>query len=54
MKKLNPLQKCIISNEILSKINKEEITAGTTLTITLKSKQNGDLSSMKIKEGAAS
>ena len=54
MKKLDPLQKCIISNEILSKINKEEITAGATVTITLKIKRNGDLSSLEIKEGTTS
>jgi len=54
MKKLDPLQKCIISNEILSKINKEEITAGATVTITLKTKRNGDLSSLEIKEDAKS
>lgn len=54
MKKLDPLQKCIIANEILSKINKSEITAGATVTITLKIKRNGNLSSLEIKEGAAS
>ena len=54
MKKLDPLQKCIIANEILSKINKAEITAGATVTITLKIKRNGDLSALEIKEDAKS
>ena len=54
MKKLDPLQKCIIANEILSKINKAEITAGATVTITLKIKRNGDMQSLEIKDGSAS
>ena len=51
MKNLDALQKCIIGNQILSIINKEDLVAGERVTITIDTKKNGEIKSISVKKG---
>ena len=51
MKKLDALQKCIVGNQILSIINKEELIAGERVTITIDTRKSGEIKNISIKKG---
>lgn len=51
MKKLDALQKCIIGNQVLSIVNKEDLVAGERVTITIDTKKNGEIKSISVKKG---
>lgn len=51
MKKLDALQKCIIGNQVLSIVNKEELIAGERVTITIDTKKSGEIKNISIKKG---
>lgn len=50
-KLLNPLNKCIITNKILSIVNNEDIVAGERITIVIDTKKNGDIKNLTVKKG---
>ena len=47
-KLLDPLQKCIIANKILSDFNQSDIIPGEKITIVIETKKNGDMKSLVI------
>ena len=51
MKKVDPLQKCIIINAVHRLINSADIKAGEKMTIVIETKRNGELKSLTVKEG---
>ena len=51
MKKVDPLQKCVIINTIHRLINSDELMAGEKMTIVIETTRNGDLKSLTVKEG---
>ena len=51
MKKVDPLQKCIIINSIHRLINSADMKAGDKMTIVIETKRNGELKSLTVKEG---
>lgn len=54
MKKVDALQKCVISNKVLQFLNSDELEAGETVTIVITTKKNGELKSMVVKKGEES
>ena len=51
MKKVDPLQKCVIVNKIQQLINKDDFRAGEKMTIVIETKRTGELKSLKVKKG---
>ena len=51
MKKVDPLQKCVIINAVHRLINNTELMAGDKMTIVIETKRNGELKSLTVKEG---
>ena len=51
MAKLNQMQKCVVTNRILSMLNNDTMQGGETITIVIETKKNGDLKNIEIKKG---
>ena len=51
MKKVDPLQKCVIINAVHRLINSADMKAGEKMTIVIETKKNGELKSLTVKEG---
>ena len=51
MKKVDPLQKCVIVNKIQQLINKDEFRAGEKVTIVIETKRTGELKSLTVTKG---
>lgn len=51
MKKVDPLQKCVIINAIHRIINSDELIAGEKMTIVIETKKNGELKSLAVTKG---
>ena len=51
MKKVNPLQKCVIVNKIQQIINKDDFRAGEKMTIVIETKKTGELKSITVTKG---
>ena len=51
MKKVNPLQKCVIVNKIQQIINKDDFRAGEKMTIVIETKKTGELKSLTVTKG---
>ena len=51
MKKVNPLQKCVIVNKIQQLINKDDFRAGEKVTIVIETKKTGELKSIALTKG---
>ena len=51
MKKIDPLQKCIIINAVHRLINSADMKVGEKMTIVIETKRNGELKSLTVKEG---
>lgn len=51
MKNIDTMTKCKIGNKILSMLNKEDIIAGSKITITVTTLKNGAIKEIEIKEG---
>lgn len=51
MKKVDPLQKCVIINAVHRLINSTDMKAGEKITIVIETKRNGELKSLTVKEG---
>ena len=51
MKKVDPLQKCIIINAVHRLINSADIKAGEKMFVVIETKRNGELKSLTVKEG---
>ena len=51
MKKVNPLQKCVIVNKIQQLINKDDFRAGEKVTIVIETKKTGELKSLALTKG---
>ena len=51
MKKVEPLQKCVIINAIHRLINSADMKAGDKMSIVIETKRNGELKSLTVKEG---
>ena len=51
MKKVNPLQKCVIVNKIQQLINKDDFRAGEKMTIVIETKKTGELKSLTVAKG---
>ena len=51
MKKVNPLQKCVIVNKIQQLINKDDFRAGEKVTIVIETKRTGELKSLTVTKG---
>lgn len=50
---LDPLQKCIIANQINQEFNSAPIISGEKITIVIETKKNGDLKNLTITKGEA-
>lgn len=51
MKKVDPLQKCVIVNKIQQLINKDDFRAGEKVTIVIETKRTGELKSLTVTKG---
>ena len=51
MKKVDPLQKCVIVNKIQQLINKDDFRAGEKVTIVIETKRTGELKSLTVRKG---
>ena len=51
MKKVDPLQKCIIINAVHRLINSADIKGGDKMTIVIETKKNGELKSLTVTKG---
>ena len=51
MKKVDPLQKCVIVNKIQQLINKDDFRAGEKVTIAIETKRTGELKSLTVTKG---
>ena len=51
MKKVEPLQKCVIINAVHRIINNTELMAGDKMTIVIETKKNGELKSLIVTKG---
>ena len=51
MKKVDPLQKCVIVNKIQQLINKDDFRAGEKITIAIETKRTGELKSLTVTKG---
>lgn len=51
MKKVDPLQKCVIVNKIQQLINKDDFRAGEKMTIVVETKRTGELKSLTVTKG---
>ena len=51
MKKVDPLQKCVIVNKIQQLINKDDLRAGEKVTIVIETKRTGELKSLTVTKG---
>lgn len=51
MKKVDPLQKCVIINAVHRLINSADMKAGEKIIIAIETKRNGELKSLTVKEG---
>lgn len=51
MRKVDPLQKCVITNKVLEAINKDDLRAGEKVTITIETKKTGELKSLVYEKG---
>ena len=51
MKKVDPLQKCVIINAIQRLINSDDMKAGEKMIIAIETKKNGELKSLTVTEG---
>lgn len=51
MKKVDPLQKCVIVNKIQQLINKDDFRAGEKMTIVIETKRTGELKSLTVTKG---
>jgi len=51
MRKVDPLQKCVITNKVLEAINKDDLRAGEKVVITIETKKTGELKSLVYEKG---
>lgn len=51
MKKVDPLQKCVIVNKIQQLINNDDFRAGEKMTIVIETKRTGELKSLTVTKG---
>ena len=51
MKKVDPLQKCVIINAVHRLINSADMIAGEKMTIVIETKKNGELKSLTVTKG---
>ena len=51
MKKVDPLQKCVIINTVHRLINSADMKAGEKMTIVIETKRNGELKSLTVTKG---
>ena len=51
MKKVDPLQKCVIVNKIQQLITKDDFRAGEKVTIVIETKRTGELKSLTVTKG---
>ena len=51
MKKVDPLQKCVIINAIHRLINSDDLMAGDKMTIVIETKRNGELKTLTVTKG---
>ena len=51
MKKVDPLQKCVIINAVHRLINNTDMMAGEKMIIVIETKRNGEIKSINVTKG---
>lgn len=51
MKKVDPLQKCVIINAVHRLINNTDMVAGDKMNIVIETKRNGEIKSINVTKG---
>ena len=51
MKKVDPLQKCVIINAVHRLINNTDMMAGEKMTVVIETKRNGEIKSINVTKG---
>ena len=51
MKKVDPLQKCVIINAVHRLINNTDLMTGEKMTIVIETKKNGELKTLTVTKG---